>query len=46
MLPKGLGKLKKKKKKLMTSGIEPATSRVVALSLNQLRYRVPHTTES
>jgi hypothetical protein len=33
----GLGQLKKS----TSSGFDPATSRLVALSLNQLRYRVP-----
>jgi hypothetical protein len=35
----GLGQLKNP---VTSSGIEPATFRLVALSLNQLRYRVPY----
>jgi hypothetical protein len=34
----GLGKLKKKS---TPSGLEPATFRIVAQCVNQLRYRVP-----
>jgi hypothetical protein len=37
---KGLGQLKNP---ITLSGIEPATFRLVALLLNQLRYRVPRT---
>jgi hypothetical protein len=37
----GLGKLKKKKNPMSSSGIESAPFRLVAYCLNQLRYRVP-----